>query len=295
MITVVRAPKCRPQGLLLGIVLGPFFLTGCGGPRPPEKPPSSVAPEPESAKVEASVPDATEIALRALIKTTVDADMFPAVWKEHGLPATATPVRSDLDGELRQALLRAMRLYPVGLLQDNLDAVYLVDELTIRGTRCSGTNSRRQVFVATALDAGSRFRDYWVGVTFHHEFATVLLRDYPTYFDADDWSRQNPAGFQYIGSGLKAMEQDQGGLSYARANLVDGFIFGYSKASIDNDFSCIAQELFSGSSVLWQAYDKYPRVREKIRSAVAFYGRLDQRFSEEFFRSIISKLPPTSR
>ena len=221
------------------------------------------------------------------VKTRVDGAIFPAEWLRPGIDAIAVPL--DPAEAVRSARLaqEAMALYPVGLLDANLRAVYFVRQMSFYGVRYAGTNSNDSVYI-TNRGADCGFTDSYVKGTFHHEFSSILLRNYHEKFDARAWAAANREPNAYGTNGLEAIKNGRADTVYRARYNAEGFLNQYATASIEEDFNTIAEGLFSGDPDFWRVVDNFPRVAQKERLAVKFYSSLDSRFTEEFFRSLRS-------
>lgn len=223
-------------------------------------------------------------ALPVPVSTQVRKGMFPASWTVREISASASSLPSDEVPRSLDALDRAMEKYPVTLLQKNLKRVYVLSRLAFYGVPYGGTNSADTVYLANGgKDFG--FTDRYLEESFHHEFSSILLRNYSSVFDRRAWLAANPPGFKYFGDGTKAVRSGQASTKTSRRWQMEGFLAQYATASIEEDFNMVAEALMTGSQEFWTAVDQSPRLKQKVDVAVRFYGALSGTFSDSSFRA----------
>ncbi len=229
------------------------------------------------------------------IFTAVRTGMFPSAWNVREI----SPVASSLEaGEVNRSfsiLDRAMEKYPEGLLKRNLKRVYVMRRLSFYGVPYGGTNSSDTIYLANAgREMG--FTDRFLEESFHHEFSSILLRNYPSLFDRRAWLQANPPGFKYLGDGTMAVRSGTASTKASPRLQADGFMAQYATASIEEDFNMVAEALLSGNSDFWKAVQNSPRLRQKADVAIRFYNALSGSFNETAFRSLTElQLSETAR
>lgn len=225
-------------------------------------------------------------ALPVPVATQVKKGMFPSSWTVREISASASSLPPEEVPRSLTALDRAMDKYPVSLLQRNLKRVYVLSRLAFYGVPYGGTNSADTVYLANGgKDFG--FTDRYLEESFHHEFSSILLRNYPGIFDRRAWLAANPPGFKYLGDGTKAVRSGQASTKTSRRWQMDGFLAQYATASLEEDFNMIAEALMTGSQEFWSAVDQSPRLKQKVEVAVRFYSSLSGTFNEASFRSFV--------
>jgi hypothetical protein len=177
--------------------------------------------------------------------------------------------------------------HPPDLIKKTLTRVYIVDSMKHYGASIGGTYTNDTVYVVNGGIA-SGYSDHFIERAFHEEYSSILLRVYQSDFNTYDWEKINPPSFRYYGSGYDAIREGHAALDYDPDLLSDGFINEYAASEIENDFNAIASRLMSGEGEFWQAFDEYPRIREKALLITDFYQRIDPMFTEEYFRSLAS-------
>lgn len=223
-------------------------------------------------------------ALPVPVFTQVRSGMFPVSWTAREVSASASSLPSDEINRSLLALDRAMEKYPTSLLRKNLKQVYVLSRLAFYGVPYGGTNSSDTVYLAN----GGRehgFSDRFMEESFHHEFSSILLRNYPSAFDRKAWLAANPPGFRYLGDGTQAVRSGRASTKTSRRWQQEGFLAQYATASLEEDFNMVAEALMTGAPELWNAVEESPRLRQKVEAAVRFYSSLSGSFNESSFRS----------
>jgi hypothetical protein len=295
--SILLSSHHRLPRLLCSFVLVPFSCAPLdrhvGGPTVGEGsvPPKAAPAAPARAPVpEPPVPIHICLDRRELI--------FPDDWYARGIAPLFGPVPSVASEVGRQATSEAMAMYPPELLKTHLDAVYIVGSMRVGRMHPLGTNSRRRIYIAaswsfSAIPLGDpkSALSYEVKKTFHHELACILLRYHPELLDSQAWEAANPTGFRYFGDDMRWWELGHGGSEYDARLNAQGFLFDASRACLEEDFMYIVQELFAGSHTLWNVKKAYPALSKKIDLAIAFYGKLSDQFTEQYFRDLA--FPPS--
>ena len=211
-------------------------------------------------------------------------DMFPSSWVGGDVRARAESADDDQAQRSARIVTEALAVYPKHVITDNLKRVYVMKSIEFYGLQYGGTNSLDRVYL-TARTPEEGYSDAFIFGCFHHEFSSVLLRKYASYFDEKGWNRANPADFTYGSGGTDALRTGEASTRYDAALAESGLLTQYSKASVEEDFNMMAEGLFSGDVEFWRLVDKFPRANKKMKIAVAFYSKLDAQFNEAFFRS----------
>jgi hypothetical protein len=179
----------------------------------------------------------------------------------------------------------ALKKYPQRLIAANLKSIYVLHTLEYSGISASGTNSRGQVYLANR-GSGEGFTDCWVERTFHAEFSSILLRNFPRHLDKARWEAVNGMAFKYGLSGVQAVREGKTRKSFDASLHPQGFLYQYAKSSLENDFNSIAEQLFLGDGRFWAVVTTHLRLRNKTDLAVEFYKRTDAAFNGPFFKSV---------
>ncbi len=212
-------------------------------------------------------------------------DIFPASWLSADINAEAEPLEESEIERSGKILNKATKKYPAQVLANNLDTIYVMGGLRYCGISAGGTNSTCDVYI---VNEGWRegFTDSWIEGAFHHEFSSILLRNYPQYLDKDAWKKANVGSFKYGRDGVQAVKQNRTRTELDASLHAEGFLCEYGKAAFEEDVNSFAAQLFVGDSRFWSVVDKHPRIKDKTDLVVAFYHKIDPGFSESFFMSL---------
>jgi hypothetical protein len=185
---------------------------------------------------------------------------------------------------LEDLLTYAFSKYPTRVLNTNLKKVCVVKSMTFYGLPYGGTNYQHTVYLSDDTD-NPWFSDEYIEEVFHHEFSSILLRDFHDYFDKIRWLALNPPFFRYGKGGADAIQQGQASMTLDPETIKQGFLSQYSTASLEEDINVFAQNLFTGNREFWKVFELNGTIREKARLLISFYHRINPLFTESFFRS----------
>lgn len=218
------------------------------------------------------------------ILCTLSDDMFSQELRGGDIDARATAVSPETCDRASKAIRIGLSKYPTRVLNENLQAVYVVGDLAFYGIHALGTNNLNRVYI---VDRGPTVdKDASIETRLHHEFSSILLRNFHDRFPQDAWSALNPTGFQYLGSGVLAVKQGKSGNKGTPELLMSGFVNEYAQSSLENDFNIIAQLMFCNSQPLRQWAGHSAALRGKIDLVIEFYHSLDPMFTREYFQSL---------
>ena len=217
--------------------------------------------------------------------TASNSEAFPAEWLSDPTSATSRPIAKDEISRSKSVIATALAKYPAAMLKITLKAVYFFKSMSFFGVGYGGTNSNDVVYI-TNDGAASGYTDAYLEQTFHHEFSSILFRDYPSLLDTVAWKKANIAGFDYNDpeAGVGAIRNNQSSQVLDTLLCKKGFLTQYAYSSLENDVNTIAQNLFKPDPDFWTFAEKYPRIKQKVRLLIAFYGKLDASFTEAYFR-----------
>jgi len=219
------------------------------------------------------------------IASSEDRTIFPESWRSGRINAKAKLLKDREVDRSKGILNYAMKKYPKHVLAANIDSIYVLHSLEYSGIGASGTNSRDRIYIA---NRGSRegFTDCWLEGTFHEEFSSILLRNFPQYLNKDTWEAINDVAFKYGSSGVQAVRQGKARTRFDATLHPKGFLYEYAKSTLENDFNTIAEQSFLGDSRFWSVVSKYQRIRKKTDLVVEFYHKIDPSFNRSFFESL---------
>jgi hypothetical protein len=279
--------SCRLPGLSAQPTILPEPRIATAAPSNPA-PVWTIAPIRKSTPAKTASPVGSPAGDAAPVILGTDADMFPPEWLETPVNIHAEDLPTSERARALDLMRAAMRRYPAAVLTANLARVYVVGSLHYTGVDAAGTSSLDTVYVADG-GAAAGYTDEFIQVIFHHEFSTILLRNYPQYFDETAWKAANPPKFSYGTGGVDAIKNGESSEAQGKEFYKEGFVNRYARSSLEEDFNEIAQNLFLAGSGFWDAVDTYPALHKKVDLAVKFYHSLDERFTEEGFRGGVKK------
>ena len=232
-----------------------------------------------------AIPAAVTVDNRIPVKFEISPEMFPASWRSGEVDAHAEPLERNQMARSVRAMDKALAKYPAELLAKNLTAIYFAKNLRFYGLSYGGTNSLDSVYIANR-GAKAGFTDRFLEAAFHHEFSSILLRNFPDEFDHQAWTDANRAGFSYHSDGTQAVRSGRADTTFRPEFHAQGFLNEYATASVEEDFNTFAEAIFLGDRKFWKAVDLWPRLHAKAMIVIRFYGRRDSNLTEEYFRSL---------
>lgn len=221
-----------------------------------------------------------------IIESNYSVFIFPEEWRDGSINATGEQITP---GELERAgpiIARALKKYPRNLLTLTLRAVYLIKSMKFYNVGFGGTNSTDAVYVTNDGEANG-YTDFYIEQTFHHEFSSILFRNYPSLIDTVTWKKQNDPGFDYNDpeAGVGAIKNNASSQGLSTTLAEKGMLTQYALSSLENDINTLAQNLFRPEKNFWSIADNYPRVGKKVKLLIEFYSKLSPVFTEQYFRT----------
>lgn len=213
--------------------------------------------------------------------------IFPLEWREAPINAYGEPMLKSETSRTINVMNTALSKYPSALLSQNLDAIYFLSQMKFFDVAYGGTNSNTNVYlVNNGKSLG--YSDKYLEQTFHHEFSSILFRNFPQYLDTSEWKKFNERGFEYNDpeNGVGAIRNNLSSQDLDTSLCRKGVLTQYASSSIENDINSFAQNLFSPVEDFWKYVDVYPRIRQKMKMLVAFYSKISPELNEKFFRGI---------
>jgi len=211
------------------------------------------------------------------------ASSLPREWLKKQVNPEITPVSADEKGRIEELLTRAFGKYPPELINKNLAQVFVFKSMKFYGLPYGGTNYHSTVFLSDDSE-NPLFTNEYIEQVFHHEFSSILIRNYPEYFDKTKWLLLNPPGFKYGKGGADAISQGTASMDLDPSLIIQGFLSEYSTASLEEDINVLVQNLFTGGREFWSELELNDAIREKTRILISFYHRINPVFTESYFR-----------
>ena len=212
-------------------------------------------------------------------------DIFPESWRDAPINATGYQVEYNEIARSKIIIARALVKYPESLLEHNLKHIYFLKDMKFYDVGYGGTNSNDAVYLTNQGPARG-YTDRYLEQTFHHEFSSVLLRNYSSLLDTTAWKDANIPGFIYNDpeNGVGAIRNNQSSQDLDSVLCEKGVLTQYGGSSIENDVNTFAQNLFCPEKNFWQEVERYPRIRRKADLLIHFYNALNAMYTELYFR-----------
>lgn len=215
------------------------------------------------------------------------ASIFPTSWQVPPIDATGEPVEPSEVKRCKLSVTRALSKYPAPLLKLSLKTVYYLKSMKFYNVGYGGTNSNNALYL-TDDGASMGYTDLYMEQTFHHEFSSILFRNYPSVLDTSAWLQANVPGFDYNDpeKGVGAIRNNKSSQEFDTLLCSKGFLTQYALSGMENDINTIAQNLFSPSEGFWDYVERFTRIKQKVNLLIVFYNRLDPVFTEGYFRKM---------
>jgi hypothetical protein len=219
------------------------------------------------------------------VLTSGDVEIFPESWRKSPISAQGAILADDQVDRARQIMERALKKYPPAVLEKNLKTIYVLSELKYSGITAGGTNSLNSVYLKMR-EPKQGYTDAKMEALFHAEFSSILYRNFAKDFDKEAWKKLNPADFKYLGSGVDAIRQNKASVALDEKLHEDGFLEQYGQSDMENDFNSYTAKIFSGDAKQWDLYDRYPKLKGKVKLVIDFYQKVDPTFTVESFKKL---------
>ena len=212
---------------------------------------------------------------------------FPTEWQKSPINALGGSLEQGEIERSRKVTFTALSKYPSSLLRLNLKAVFWLRKMSFYSVGYGGTNSTDAVYL-TNDGASLGYSDNYLEQTFHHEFSSILYRNYSSLFDTSAWIAANERDFVYNDpeEGVGAIRNNTSSQDLDTFYCRKGMLTEYAMSSIENDLNTFAQNIFSPSPGFWLIVDSFPRVRKKLGILISFYSRINPVFTEQYFRKL---------
>jgi hypothetical protein len=212
--------------------------------------------------------------------------IFPSDWQPAPISAKADPILQSEINRSKVITAKALAKYPAMMLYKNLRSVYWLKNMSFYDVGYGGTNSTDALYLTnngTALG----YTDNYLEQTFHHEFSSILYRNFPVLFDTSAWKTAN-LNFDYNDpeDGVGAIRNNASSQDLDTMLCKRGMLTQYAMSSLENDMNTMAQNLFCPSPGFWKIVDQYPRIRKKALLLIGFYNKIDPSFTEQYFRKM---------
>jgi hypothetical protein len=217
-------------------------------------------------------------------------NIFPKEWRDEPIDATASQMDRREIPRSKRIITKALNKYPVFIFKKNLRSVFFLKEMKFFNVGYGGTNSENAVYI-TNRGNSEGYTDKYLEQTFHHEFSSILYRNYIDLFDTLSWKEANSPDFSYNDpeNGVGAIRSNQSSQTLDTFFCEKGILTQYAGSGIENDVNTFAQNLFRPEKNFWKFVDRFPRIRKKTEILINFYHRLSSIYTETYFRKLSKK------
>ena len=219
----------------------------------------------------------TQFGLQVLCDVDRD-DYFPPYWKNKKISPKAEATELEHAKRLLYDIYPSLHLYSKNFLSNNLKGIKLSKSLSFYEINYGGTNSTDDIYLTVGEVTKGFSKKYNIG-NFHHEFSSIIKRNYKSFFPEKTWKSLLPTSFKYLGSGSLALKEGVASLKGSPELYKEGFLSQYSKASIEEDFNMIAGTVFSNPSLMNELKNEYPKLNEKYELWLNFMKTVDPKFT----------------
>lgn len=201
--------------------------------------------------------------------------LFPKAWLKGKIKARAdSPDRLKIATDTTEIRI-AVSKYPLNLIQKEIRNIFLVGDLQFSGVYFTGTISNNVLFIASKANKD-------IQRTFHHEFSSILLRNYAPFSFETKWKKISPELLNC--KSTTAIKEGYYSLEQNTFLLNKGYLSAYSLSNWENDFNMYAENIFSGEPQFWNLVDEYPLIKSKTKLVIDFYQQVHPVFTENYFR-----------
>jgi hypothetical protein len=235
--------------------------------------------------VTAQIPDTT--LKNVLVGFNYTSVIFPESWRPAPISAYGEQIKQSEIQRSKKVIVKALDKYPQTIFDYNLKGVYFLNQMKFYDVPFGGTNSGDAVYLVNqGSDMG--YTDKYLEQTFHHEFSSILFRNYPSFLDTNLWKGANVSNFVYNDpeNGVGAIRNNQSSQALDSSLCLKGVLTQYGGSSIENDVNTFAQNLFCPEKNFWAFVDNFPRIRKKASLLISFYGKISGQYTEQYFREM---------
>jgi len=221
------------------------------------------------------------------VSFTYGENTFPKSWRAEPINARGQEMNPRFINRSKNVIIKALSKYPEKLLKSNLKGVYFLKEMMFYDVGYGGTNSENAVYL-TNRGPLMGYTDKYLEQTFHHEFSSILLRNYPAFLDTNEWKGANVEGFIYNDPerGVGAIRNNKSSQALDTLLCQKGVMTQYGASSIENDLNTFAQNLFCPEYNFWNYVDRFPAIKKKVNLLIRFYHKLNPVYTEDYFRKM---------
>ena len=238
-----------------------------------------------------------------LVRFPKDSGFLPSNWIMDPIGAKVEVLKPEYRASAEAIIQKALSKYSEVMVNKFLESVSIVGSLRFYDVGYGGTymaKGRQIVLVYRPTFDARGFEQ-----RFHHEFASILLKNNEALFDGYRWRSANGINFSYRAPGI--VEEQRGDRSEATRILAaeqkrtggsgssllrldenlmeEGFLTPYNRVSVEQDMNELAAHLFTNPD-LWGFCERFPRIDQKVDVLIDFYRKLDPTMDRIYFRQI---------
>lgn len=212
-----------------------------------------------------------------------DPGFFPSEWLLPPISARSSELSQKQAKRFSSLLEKALLRYPFKVISENLNGIALSKSLSFYDVKYGGTNSTSTVYLSSK---GKKFgySDSYLISIFHHEFSSILLRNYS--FPREKWLSSNPADFEYKyenygrNAGVEAIKHEKELLNGSEELYQKGFLTQYSVSGFEEDFNMYSATILTKPEEFKAQMNKYEAIKRKFNIWLDFYNSIDDSFTD---------------
>lgn len=168
---------------------------------------------------------------------------------------------------------KAIRKYPVKIIDENVDQVYIYDQFDKNDAMMGTYIGRHGFFFKPTYEQGI-LDTVALERVIHHEISHRLHIFNMKLFDLGAWKSNNDLRYGEIKSFDRRFDPEL----YSK-----GFLHKYAVLNKLEDFTSFAEHIFMNDTEFWAAIDANEKLYSKFEMTCSFYEALDPGMSKEYF------------
>jgi hypothetical protein len=202
------------------------------------------------------------------------ATFFPPAWTGPAMDLLAQEIHWKDAQALVPTLEQFLAGHPAAVIEGHLEHIYLLGRLSFQGRDYGSTHADKSIYVV--WDRSRKYTLPFFLERLHSEFSSILREQH--VFPVNRWIHVNPPDFRYSGTGFE-MLGDKDIYECTDQEWADGFLYKYSRSSMENDFNMISAWLFTKPDELEDIASQSTRIRRKIMLAEEFYMSVSDQYA----------------
>ncbi len=193
-------------------------------------------------------------------------------WPKSFADGWLDPIEQNRHTLIVAYLHSAMTRYQAKPLKDLVTEAVVGSRISFNGMEIGGTFGSGTVFVAAGRE-NYPHTSAFIKRIFHHEMAHLVLMSVGEWKVEKEWCKALPEGFSYPRSSFEAIDAGYCSDEFEPAWFDRGFLTQYSASCFHEDFCMIAENLFSGSLIFWNAVQEHSALMRKVQISIEIYNR----------------------